>query len=138
MYSTEERGLQRNFFFQKLVENYSPRIDNTQLYLATNLCHHCKQRYQTYLMIFSVMMNSAKLTMSLGKWQMRKTMTIQTRTTDKFISLCWQGLFFLCDRRWAFLKQMNCQLISLLLRNILFITWKHSSVALVLSYLIFL
>ena len=38
-------------------------------------------------MMLSFMVNSARLVTSLGTWHTRKTMTMQTSTTERFISL---------------------------------------------------
>ena len=43
-------------------------------------------RLETYLRMLLVMRNSAQLMRSLGRWQIRNTMTIQTRIPARFIS----------------------------------------------------
>ena len=48
-----------------------------------------------------LMMNSATLMMSLGKWQRRNMMTMQMRTVARFTSLCEE--LFLLDLTWAYL-----------------------------------
>ena len=43
-------------------------------------------RSETYMRMLLVMRNSAQLMRSLGRWQIRNTMTIQTRIPARFIS----------------------------------------------------
>ena len=52
-----------------------------------------------------LMMNSATLMMSLGKWQRRNMMTMQMRTVARFTSLCEE--LFLLDRTWAYLHKVG-------------------------------
>ena len=47
-----------------------------------------------YLMMLSLMKNSAQLTRILGMWHTMKTITMQMRTTERFISLWMQELLF--------------------------------------------
>ena len=61
----------------------------------------------SYRMMLSFMVNSARLVTSLGTWHTRNTITMQTSTTERFISLWWHELLR-WERRWANLsKQIN-------------------------------
>ena len=58
-----------------------------------------------YLMILLVMRNSVQLMRSLGKWQKRKTMTIQTRMAARLTSLCAEVVVVRWDLTWLYLCQ---------------------------------